>query len=80
VLERKGFVRHSEQDLRYIYTPTVPRETARRSALDRLVHTFFEGSAKQAVAAFLNPKDSRLSQADLEEISAMIETAKKERR
>src|SRR5512140_1833010 len=55
VLERKGFVTHTEQDLRYIYKPTATLETAQRSAIQRIVHTFFEGSAKQAIAAFLDP-------------------------
>lgn len=52
VLERKGFVTHTEKDLRYVYAPAVTQETARGAALERLVNTFFEGSAKQAVAAF----------------------------
>src|SRR5665213_3722772 len=32
VLERKGYVRHVEEGLRYVYQPTVARETASRSA------------------------------------------------
>lgn len=80
ILERKGYVTHTEQDLRYVYTPSVAPETARRSAIDRLVHTFFEGSAKQAVAAFLDPKTYKLTKSDLDEISKMIEKAKKEAR
>jgi BlaI family transcriptional regulator, penicillinase repressor len=78
VLERKGFVTHTEQNLRYVYKPTVARDTARRSALEHMVRTFFEGSAKQAVAAFLDPRTTRLSKSDLEELSGMIRKAKKE--
>ena len=33
VLEQKGHVRHEELGLRYVYVPTVPRHSARRSAL-----------------------------------------------
>ena len=44
VLETKGHVRHEEAGLRYVYTPTVPRHAARRSALKHLVDTFFDGS------------------------------------
>ena len=51
VLEQKGHVRHEEQGLRYIYSPTVPRHAARKSALKNLVDTFFEGSTAKAVAA-----------------------------
>lgn len=78
VLERKGFVTHTEQDLRYIYQPALARENARRSALNRVVHTFFEGSAKQAIAAFLDPDAYRLTKSDLDELSAMIRKARKE--
>src|SRR5262245_4743146 len=49
VLERKGHVRHEEEGLRYVYMPTVPRHSARRSALKHLVDTFFDGSTAKAV-------------------------------
>ena len=47
VLESKGYVRHQEHGLRYIYMPTVPRHFARRSALKHLVDTFFDGFERQ---------------------------------
>src|SRR5256885_17224290 len=53
VLEEKGQVRHEEEGLRYVYSPAVPRRTARRSALRHLVDTFFDGSAEQEVGALL---------------------------
>ena len=34
-LEGKGVIRHREQGLRYVYLPTAPRTTARRSALQQ---------------------------------------------
>ncbi len=80
ILERKAFVSHTEQDLRYIYAPAVPREAAKRSAIDRLLQTFFEGSPKQAVAAFLDPGTCSLTKSDLDELSKMIDEAKKEAR
>src|SRR4051812_41803712 len=49
VLEAKGHVTHEEVGLRYVYAPTVPRHSARRSALKHLVDTFFEGSNAKAV-------------------------------
>ncbi|HVX65268.1 MAG TPA: BlaI/MecI/CopY family transcriptional regulator, partial [Bryobacteraceae bacterium] len=39
VLEEKGHVRHEEESMRYVYLPTTPRETARRSALRHLLST-----------------------------------------
>src|SRR5213595_2662615 len=58
VLEEKGHVRHEEHGLRYVYTPTVPLDIARRSALRHLVETFFEGSAENLVATLLGAEIS----------------------
>jgi predicted transcriptional regulator len=80
VLERKGFVRHVEQGLRYVYEPTVPREAASRSALQRIIRTFFDGSAKEAVAALLDPAAFHLSEKELSELARIIDRAKKERK
>src|SRR5689334_1099340 len=76
VLEEKGHVRHEEESLRYVYTPVVGRDSARRSALRHLVSTFFEGSVEDAVAALLDLSSSNLSKADLDRISRLIAEAK----
>lgn len=76
VLERKGHVRHEEEGLRYVYMPTVPRSSARRSALKHLVDTFFDGSATQAVAALLGGEGSRVSDAELARIEALVRNAR----
>ena len=78
VLERKGYVRHREEGLRYVYEPAVAREVARKSAVQRLLRTFFDGSAQQAVAALLDPKVSRISRQQLDEIAELVERARKE--
>jgi len=77
VLERKGYVRHTEERLRYVYEPAIPREKARKSALRRLLHTFFDGSAQQAVAALLDPKVAKISREELDELADLIEKARK---
>lgn len=78
VLEEKGHVRHEEESLRYVYLPTVPRDTARRSALRRLVATFFDGSVEQAVAALLHLNAADLEPAELDRIAALIAETRKE--
>lgn len=78
VLERKGYVRHVEEGLRYVYLPAVRTEDVRQSALQRVVRTFFDGSAKSAAAAFLDPAAFRMSREDLDELAQMIERARKE--
>jgi predicted transcriptional regulator len=80
VLERKGHVRHVEEGLRYVYLPVIARAVATRSAMDRLVATFFDGSVKAAAAAFLDPSTNALSGDDLRELERMIRVARKEAR
>jgi BlaI family transcriptional regulator, penicillinase repressor len=79
VLERKGHIRHIEEGMRYVYLPVVTREKARKSAIDRLVATFFDGSVKAAAAAFVDPATSKLSKEDLEELERLIRKARKEK-
>lgn len=78
VLEEKGHVRHTEQGLRYVYSPAVPRHTASKSALRHVVDTFFDGSAERTVAALLGGESSRLSEEELDRIAQLIAKAKKE--
>ena len=80
VLEGKGHVRHDEEGLRYVYTPTVPRHSARRSALKHLVETFFEGSTEKAVAALLGGEAARVSDEELERIADLVEAARSDSR
>src|SRR4051812_10175301 len=77
VLESKGHVRHEEHGLRYVYVPTVPRHSARRSALRHLVDTFFDGSTAKAVAALLGGEGSRVSDDDLDRIARLVEDARR---
>lgn len=78
VLEEKGHLRHRRDGARYVFLPTVPRETARRSALARVVRTFFGGSTQAAVAALID--QSSLSDADLDRLRDLIDRARQEGR
>ncbi|MDE3156628.1 MAG: BlaI/MecI/CopY family transcriptional regulator [Acidobacteriota bacterium] len=78
ILETKGHLRHETDGLRYVYSPTVPRDQASRSALRNLVRTFFDGSATQAVAALLD--QAKLSEEELERLAGLIDEARKEGR
>jgi predicted transcriptional regulator len=60
--------------------PTVSRDKARRSALTRIVQTFFEGSTAQAVAALLGEPGAKLSDEDLDRLSSLIDQARKDGR
>jgi predicted transcriptional regulator len=80
VLEEKGHLRHEQHAAAFTYLPTLPAETARRSAVKHLLQTFFGGSAERAMAALLDESQTKLSQTELDKIAQMIETARKEGR
>jgi predicted transcriptional regulator len=80
ILEGKGHLRHVLEDGRYVWLPTVPRDRARRSALQSLLQTFFEGSAEKAVAALLTQSKSKLSEDELERLARLIADAREEGR
>lgn len=80
VLEDKGHVLHRQEGPRYVYLPTVPRETARATALEQVVRTFFDGSAESAMAALLDLSIGELSDEELERLQAVIDRARTEGR
>ena len=80
LLEEKGYLRHEQDGPRYVFLPTLSRERARQSAMKQLLQTFFDNSAEQAVAALLDMSRTKLSEAELDRLSQMIEKARKEGR
>ena len=80
ILEQKGHIRHEEEGRAYVYMPLVRRDAARQTALTHLLKTFFDNSAEQAMAALLAIKGEKMSGAELERMSKMIEKAKTEGR
>lgn len=80
ILEQKGHVKHRNEKGRYVYAPRTSRETARRSALKRVVSTFFQGSVAQAMAALLESADAELSGAEMDRLQGLIDKARKEGR
>lgn len=80
VLEDKGLLRHRRDGRRFVYSPTLSRRKARRSALEHVLTTFFDGSAEGAVAALLELQSANLTEEELNRIHEMIEQAKKEGR
>ena len=80
ILEAKGHVRHRREGDRYVYLPRTSPETARRSALKRVVSTFFQGSTARAMAALLDTADTRISESELTRLQELISKARKEGR
>lgn len=77
ILEEKGHVRHEQDGPRYIYRPTLARDSAKRSALRHMLQTFFDGSAEQAISALLDDSSARLSDAELDRLARIIDQARR---
>ena len=76
VLGDKGHIGHQQDGPRYVYRPLVAREEARRSALQHLVRTFFDGSREAVVAALLSEGSGDLDEQDLDRLSKLVELAR----
>lgn len=77
ILEEKGHLAHHQEGQRYIYTATVPRDTAKESALKNMLRTFFGGSTEAAVAALLDLREDGLTESELDRISRLVDEARK---
>ena len=80
ILVTKGHLKHRSEQGRYIYVPTRRRAQVGRSALCRVLDTFFEGSLEKAVAALLQGSDANLSEEELQRLGHLIQQARKEGR
>ena len=78
VLEEKGHIKHQADGLKYVFSPTMARDKAKRSAVQHLLDTFFNDSPEQIVAALLDVSSTRLTGEELDRMAGMIEKAKKE--
>jgi predicted transcriptional regulator len=74
-LERKGFLSHQQDGLRYIYSATTSPAVAKRTALQQYLHTFFGGSLRQMMTALV--REGSWDDADLDALKAEIERARK---
>jgi predicted transcriptional regulator len=74
-LEDKGYVTREESERGYLYSPAVPDNVAKKSALTDIVRVFFNGSPASAASALLGMSD-RLDTDELDEIEAMIARAR----
>ena len=77
-LEKKGYIKHQQDGLRYLYSATISPAAAKRTALQQLVQTFFGGSLKQMMTALV--AEGSWSDDDLEGLKTEIDRVRKERK
>jgi BlaI family penicillinase repressor len=80
LLEEKGHISHRRDGRKYVFAPTVARETASHSAMGNLLQTFFNGSVERAVSSLLDMKAKNLTVDDLDRLADLIEKKRKEER
>jgi len=78
VLVEKGHLRHKQDGPRYIYEAVVPLNKARRSALQRMVSTFFDDSPESMVETLLDLKGNGLTEEQFDRMAQAIEAARRE--
>jgi BlaI family penicillinase repressor len=77
-LEKKGFLKHRQDGLRYIYSATTSPAAASRTALQQYLHSFFGGSLKQMMTALV--ADSSWTNEELDQLKGEIDRVRKERK
>ncbi len=72
-LVRKGLLVYRKEGKRFVYRPAVEPETARKSALQRLLDTYFENSPAAAVSTLLTLHGGEIRPEEYEELSRLID-------
>ncbi len=77
-LEKAGWVRHRKEGRSHVYSASQSREREGRSSLGKFVDRVFSGDPRVAFQHLL--EDERLTDADLEKLTALIDAKREERK
>jgi predicted transcriptional regulator len=77
-LENKGYLRHQEDGVRYVYSATTSHTAARRAALQQYLRVFFDGSLGQMMTALV--RQEAWTDQELETLRAEIDRVRKGRK
>jgi predicted transcriptional regulator len=78
LLVDKGWLKFRRDGKRYLYRSAVSRERSQRTALRRLLGTFFGNSPDDAVAALLDLSAADMTDEQWQRMTALIEKARQE--
>ena len=73
----KGHIEYRQDGAKYVYSPVLPKNDAKQSAITRLVNTFFDGSPAHAVVNLLGSQADQLTEADLKAIEDELANLRK---
>ena len=77
-LETKGYLRHQEDGVRYIYSSTTSHGAAKRAALQQYLRVFFGGSLGQMVTTLV--RQEAWTDEELDALRSEIQKVRKERK
>jgi len=80
ILEAKGYVRHKEEGLRYVYLPAVQQDKLKQSVLKNMMDAFFDGSAAQVMTALFDMSAGNLTDKEMADLQRLIDKAMKGRK
>lgn len=75
-LEKKGYLQHTQDGLKYVYSATVSPTIAKRTALRQFAQTFFGGSLAQMVTALV--RQGSWTPKELDDLRSELERAQRE--
>jgi len=80
ILEAKGHLTHLKRGREFVYQPTHSRDSAGKTAFQRAIRTFFDGSLERAVAAYLGDPRAEVPPDELQRLSTLINQARRKER
>ena len=76
ILEDKGQLAHEKEGRQFVYFTVTQQGQAGKSVFKNMLNTFFKGSITDAVATFINDPDTNISEAELEELEALVKKSR----
>ena len=77
ILVRKGFLSYRAEGRKYLYSPIIPHDKARQTALSHLLKTYFDGSIREAVTGLITADRKGLTEADYRDLVELIGKARR---
>jgi predicted transcriptional regulator len=78
IMLERGLLAREYDGPRYVYFPAVAPEDASRSALQQVLHTFFDNSPGSAIAALLDTPSTQLTEREYRHLSGLLKKAREQ--
>lgn len=78
ILENKGHITRRKRGREFLYRAKHGRQRAGRSAMQRVIQTFFDGSLEKALGAHLADQRASLRPGELERLAQLIDEARQQ--